>query len=98
MALFDLLEEGTDLARFEPTVTAERADRGDLPGSRPARHGFGVDAEHRGNFRRREEGIVVASIRLVHRGSLTLSPSGWPSRGGGFPETGSRHRSGNDDG
>lgn len=54
-------------------VAAERADAGQLPIVRPSRDGLDVDAEHRGDFRRREQSF--AGGRLLNHGCCSVALS-----------------------
>jgi len=56
--LAHLVKEATDLDSAKPPVPSEGPDSRDLPGSRPAGNGLGVDFKHCGDLARREELVL----------------------------------------
>src|SRR5439155_25366317 len=69
-------EVATDLRRPEAPVPTEGANRGDLSRSRPTRDRLRVHAEHRGNLRRGEKGVLCAVVVHVHSFGLPAPLSG----------------------
>src|SRR5581483_5370892 len=57
--LRDACQQCANLCLPIPAVTAKRTDGCELASLRPPRNGLGVDPEHRGDLRRREQGLSL---------------------------------------
>src|SRR3954447_16036879 len=73
------VEERANLGLAVAAVAAERANRGELAGLGPPRHGLRVDAEQRRDLRRREQGLGLRT--MANRRHSGCRPSGETSRG-----------------
>src|SRR5713101_5261929 len=83
----DLFEELADLRLPEAPVPAQRADRGDLAGTRPTGHGFRVDPEHLRHLGRCEQLLRLACgvlVRMLGHGDPRNRSCPSPWLGGGW--------------
>src|SRR4051794_15026582 len=66
------VEQGANLGLAVTAVAAQRADRGELAGLGPARHGLRVDAEQRRNLRRGEQSLGFGTMADRRHGAALL--------------------------
>jgi hypothetical protein len=72
----DAVQEPPDLGLAEPTVAAEGAKGGELPGVRPASDRLGVDVEQDRYLAGSQESILTRTGGVVGRGGVVKKTSG----------------------